>query len=456
MSLKKIRMGCGSASWGDMLDPAIELVERGDLQYLGFDHLAELTMSILQRMKNKDPKKGYIPDLLPWMKAVLPKAKDRGIKVLTNAGGANPEQAAIDVVKLAKDLGISDLRVGYVTGDDLFPRLDEFRRQGIKFRNLDTGEEDIDRILDKIVAAHAYIGSESLVDGLREGAELLITGRVSDNAVYVAPMVHEFGWRMDDWEKMGIAVAVGHIIECSAGCAGGMSNFWREIKEPWRVAFPIAEVYEDGRTVITKAQGSGRMVTEWTVKEHIVYEIHDPKRYLMPDATADFSNVRVREVSKDHVEVTGITGTKRPDMLKLTIGYRDGWIGESEISMCWPDAYEKAKFCEEFLRGRFKALNLSIEEVRFDFIGINSIHGPLSKTPSNLEDINEVRVRVAAKTRTREDANQVRREVTHLWTHGPVGSTAVISPPPPREVVALWPTLIPRELVPTKLEMMEA
>jgi len=453
--MKKIRLGCGSASWGDMLDPAVELVEKGEIDYLGFDHLAELTMSILQRMKNKDPKRGYIPDFIPWMEAILPKAKQKGIRMCTNAGGANPEQAAKDVLLLAKKLGLSGLKVGVVTGDDVFHRLEEFRKRGVKLPNLDTGEEDIDSIYDRIVAAHVYIGSESIVEALSKGAELVITGRASDNAMYVGPMVYELGWKMDDWEKMGTAVTVGHIIECSAGCAGGMSNFWKEIKEPWRVAFPIAEMYQDGRAIITKADGSGRMVTEWTVKEHLVYEIHDPKKYLMPDATADFSKIRVREVAKDRVEVTGIGGTKRPDNLKLTIGYKDGWIGESEISVCWPDAYEKAKFCEEFLRGRFKARNLSIEDVRFDYIGINSIHGPLSKMPENRQDINEVRVRVAAKTKTKEDANQVRREVTHLWTHGPVGTTAVISPPPPREVIGLWPTLVPRELVPTKCEMME-
>ena len=322
--MKSIRMGCGSASWGDMLDPAIELVEKGNIQYLGFDHLAELTMSILQRMKNKNPKRGYIPDLIPWMRSLLPKAKEKGIKMLTNAGGANPEQASRDVLELAKELSISKLKIAVVTGDDVFPRLDEFRKLGIKFKNLDTGEEDIERISDKIVAAHVYVGSESLVEGLEKGAELVITGRVSDNAVYVAPMIHEFGWSMEDWEKMGIAVTAGHIIECSAGCAGGMSNFWKDIKEPWRVAFPIAEVYEDGRAIITKAEGSGRMVNEWTVKEHLVYEVHDPEKYIMPDAIADFSKIRVKEIGKDRVEVTGIGGKKHPDKLKLTIGYKDG------------------------------------------------------------------------------------------------------------------------------------
>ncbi len=453
--MKTIRMGCGSASWGDMLDPAVELAEKGDVQYIGFDHLAELTMSILQRMKNKDPKRGFIPDLVPWMKRLLPIAREKGIRMLTNAGGANVDSAGDAVAGLAGELGVQGLKIGLVSGDDVLGKLPEARAQGLKFPNLDTGEEDIEAIADRIVSANAYIGSEGQIEALAEGADLVISGRVTDNSVYIAPMVHEFGWSTEDWEKMGAAVTIGHIIECSAGCAGGMSNFWKEVKEPWRVAFPIAEVDENGDAIITKPEGSGRLVTEWTVKEHLVYEIHDPENYLMADAIADLSNVKLETVGPDRVKVTGFRGKPRPDNLKLCIGYRDGWMGESEISVCWPDAYEKAQFCESFLRGRFKQLEIPIVESRFDYIGLNSIHGPLAPMPSNLDEINEIRLRVAVKTTSREYANQVRREVTHLWTHGPVGTTAVISPPPPREIISLWPTLIPRELVSQKVTFKE-
>ena len=301
------------------------------------------------------------------------------------------------------------------------------------------------------MSANAYIGSEGQIQALAEGANLVITGRATDSSVHIAPMVHEFGWSTCDWNLMGAAIAVGHVIECSSGCAGGMSNFWKDVKEPWRVAFPIAEMYENGEAVITKANGSGRMVTDWTVKEHLVYEVHDPKRYLMADGVADLSERRIETVGPDRVKVSGFKGSPRPDTLKLCLGYEDGWIGESEISVCWPDAYEKAQFCEKFLRGRFEALKLPILEMRIDFIGLNSIHGPLAPLPTALEEINEVRVRVAVKTTSKEWANLVRREVTHLWTHGPVGTTAVISPPPPRQVISLWPTLIPRELRPANL-----
>jgi hypothetical protein len=446
--MKSIRVGCGSASWGDMLDPAIELAERGDVEYIGFDHLAELTMSILQRMKQNDPRRGYIPDLVPWMKRLLPIARAKGVRMLTNAGGANVAAAGDVVADLARSLGLTGMKIGLVHGDDVLDRISGFRAQGVKFPNLDTGEPDIDSIADRIVSANAYIGSDGQIQALAEGADLVITGRATDSSVYIAPMVHEFGWATDDWDLMGAAIAVGHIIECSSGCAGGMSNFWKDVKEPWRVAFPIAEIYENGDAIITKADGSGRMVTEWTVKEHLVYEVHDPRNYVMADGISDFSECRLSTVGPDRVKVTGFRGKPRPDQLKLCLGYEDGWIGESEISVCWPDAYEKAQFCERFLRGRFEALKLPITEMRIDFIGLNSIHGPLAAMPECVDELNEVRVRVAVKTTSREYANLVRREVTHLWTHGPVGTTAVISPPPPRQVISLWPTLLPRELAP--------
>jgi len=453
--MKSIRISCGSASWGDMLDPAVELAEKGDVQYIGFDHLAELTMSILQRMKVKDPKRGYIPDLVPWMKRLLPIARAKGIRMLTNAGGANVEAAGEAVEQVARDLGVTGLRLGLVFGDDVLERLPEFRAQGLKFPNLDTGEEDIDAVADRIVSANAYIGSEGQIEALAERADVVITGRATDSSAHIAPMVHEFGWSTEDWDRIGAAIAIGHIIECSSGCAGGMSNFWNEIKEPWRVAFPIAEVYENGDAIITKAAGSGRMVNEWTVKEHLVYEVHDPRSYVMADGVSDLSQCRLESVGPDRVRVTGFQGRRRPDTLKLCLGYEDGWVGESEISVCWPDAYEKAVFCERFLRGRFEQLKLPIREIRIDFIGVNSIHGPLAPLPSNLDEVNEIRVRVAVRTTSREYANQVRREVTHLWTHGPVGTTAVISPPAPRQVISLWPTLIPRELVPQRVVVKE-
>ncbi len=451
--MKTVRLGSGSAFWGDVLEPAVELVKKGNIQYIGFDHLAELTLSIFQRIKLKDPTKGYIPDIVPWTKAVLPTCMDKNIKIITNAGAANPEAGGDEVVKLAKELGYSGMKVGVVVGDDIFSRLDEIRGKGVKLVNMDTGEEDIDRVKDRIVAANAYIGCDAMLDCFNEGAQVIVTGRATDNALYVGPMMHEFGWGWNDIDLLGAAVTIGHIIECAGCVTGGMSNMWNIAPEGWNIGFPIAEVYEDGTAIITKSPGTGGIVNQWTVKEHLVYEVHDPSRYLMADGIGDFTGIKIEDLGDNRVKVTGMKGKPRPDTLKVCMGYQDGWIGEGEITVAWPYAYEKALKCEELLRERFKIVKLDAEDLRIDFIGINSVHGTLAKPPKDLNEVNEVRVRVAAKVKTKEEADKIRREITHLWTMGPVGTTGVTSPPAPRPVVSLWPTLVPRDLIPTRAIM---
>jgi hypothetical protein len=452
--MKKVRVGAGSAFWGDMLEPAVELVEKGDIQYIGFDHLAELTMAILQRMRAKDPSRGYIPDIVPWMRAILPACRERGVKVITNAGGANPEAGADEVVKVAQELGLTGLKIAVILGDDLSGRIDGLRSKGWKFKNLDTGEEDIDRIKDKIVGAYAYIGADSMVDALGQGADVIVAGRVSDNAMYVAPFMHEFGWDFKDpyWDRIGSAITVGHVIECSGCCCGGCSNVWKDAPRLWEIGFPIAEMDESGDAVITKAPGSGGLVNQWTVKEHLVYEIHDPRNYLMPDGIADFTTLNLEEIGKDQVRITGMSGKPRPDTLKVGLGYEDGFIGEGIIFFSWPDAYEKAKRAEEIIRERFKAINLDAEELRIDYVGSNILHGSVAPEPEC--ELNESGLRVAAKTRTRSEAYKIRREVTHLWVLAGVGSHMAV-PTDPRPVISYWPTLLPREEVPTRMIIKE-
>lgn len=452
--MKKIRIGSGSAYWGDMLEPAIELAEKGDIQYLGFDHLAELTMAILQRMKAKDPSKGYIQDIVPWMQALLPICHRKGIKIITNAGGVNPEAAADEVIKIARSLGIKNLKIGVVTGDDISSQLDEIRAKGHKFTNLDTGEEDIDRIQSKIVAANAYVGADLIVEALQQGADIVIAGRVSDTAVYVGPIMYEFGWEFKEpyWEKIGAAVTIGHTIECAENVTGGLSSLWNQTKDIARIGFPIAEVYENGDTIITKVPGSGGILNQWTVKEQLTYEVLDPNNYIMPDGIADFTTVQIKEIAEDKVLMTNMTGKQRPEQLKVQIGYRDGWIGEGQILLPWPDAYAKAKQAEQTVRERFKIVGLKAEEIRFDYIGVNTLHGELAPEPTT--ELNEVGLRIVARTETREEADKVGREATHLWTLGGSGASYG-TPYKPRPVISLWPTLVPREEVKTKLIMKE-
>lgn len=445
--MKTIRLGSGSAYWGDMLEPAIELAENGDLDYLGLDHLAELTMAILQRIRAKNPDAGYIPDLVPWTEKLLPLTQKNGTKMITNAGGANPMAGGQKVIELAREMGYKGLKVGIVTGDDVLDTLDDLEREGVEFENLDTGEVGLDRIRDDIVAANVYIGSEGIIDALEGGADMVVTGRVSDSALYVGPIMHEFGWKFGEpySNRIGAAITIGHLLECSCFVTGGGSCQWREAEEAWNIGFPLAEVDEDGDAIITKVPGTGGVVNEWTVKEQLTYEIKDPRRYVMPDGVADFTALQIDDQGNDRVRVTGMSGRPRPDTLKALIGYRDGFIAEGLLLYSWPDALEKAQRSEQIVRKRLDLLGIEPVELRFDYVGINTLHGSTAH-PVDGDDLNEIGLRVAAKLRTRDEADLVRREATHLWTLGGVG-TAFGVPFKPRPVIALWPSLIPRDAV---------
>lgn len=452
--MKKVVIGSGSAFWGDLLEPAVEMAERSDVQYIGFDHLAELTMAILNRMKAKNPESGYIQDIIPWMKKLLPVTVPKGIKMITNAGGANPTQAALEVKKLVKDLNLGAMKIGIISGDDILPYIDEIRAQGWKFKNLDTGEEDIESIRESIVAANAYIGADLIIKELKNGADMIIAGRVSDNALYVGPLMYEFGWDYSEeyTDRIAAAVTVGHIIECSACVTGGMSNMWKVSERPWEIGFPIVEFYENGEAVITKTPDSGGIVNQWTVKEHLLYEIMDPTNYLMPDGIGDFTALRLTEEGRNRVRVTNMKGKKRPDTLKVCIGYRDGFIGEGLAFFPWPDALEKAKWAEKWVRERFKRLNVEFKELRIDYMGVNMLHGEAA--PVEDKDLNEVGLRIAARTETYPEAEVVRREATHLWTMGPIGASFGV-PMNVRPVLALWPSLVPRDMVRAESQLME-
>ena len=452
--MKKIRIGCGSGYWGDALDPAIELAEKGDVQYLGFDHLAELTMCLLHKQKQKDPTKGYIPDITGHFKALLPACQKNGIKMITDAGGANPHAAADAVAALASDMGYKGMKLGVVTSDDLTDKLDEIRAAGVKLTNTDTGEEDIDRVKDKIVAAYAYMGCDAIVDALDQGCDHVIAGRVSDVSLYVAPMMHEFGWDFSDKyiNKLGAAVNTGHIAECGCPCTGGISNLWKISPDNHKIGFPIIEMDENGEAIITKVPGSGGIVNEWTVKEHLVYEVMDPRNYIMPDGIADFSTLKLHDLGNDRVKITNMTGKGRPDMLKVCIGVEEGFIAEGTLLFPWPEAYGKAKKAEEIMRKRIDMLGIELEELRFDYIGVNTLAGRAAPEPTY--DMNECGLRIAAKAKTFAAADAVRRAVTHIWTFGPIGTSCGV-PTKTRKVVGLWPTLVPREFVVHKLEIKE-
>lgn len=457
--MKKVAIGGCTASWGDMLGPSVEMVNKADVQYMCFDFLAELTMSLLYRMKQRNPKAGYVPDMISYFKALLPKAHEKGIKLISNGGGANPVEAGEQLVKVARELGLKGLKIGVITGDDVSGRLDELRAKGIKFANMDTGEEDIDSIKDRMAGAYAYIGADLITEALAQGADIVIGGRLSDNALYAGPWMHEFGWDYspENTNKIAAAITCGHIIEC-AGCVSGvgMCSLWKEVPEPWNVGYPICEMYEDGTAVITKTPDTGGIINSWTVKEHLTYEIHNPARYLMPDGIADFTTLKLEDIAENRVRVTNMSGLPRPDTLKVGIGFENGYKQEIQQWYTWPDALEKAKRSAYILQEWLKRQDIQPEAMQIDYMGLNMCHGSTVPLPESAPDLPEVGLRVCAKFKTRADASFFRRN-TMVWTAFAAGYVfnTTTAPANPAKIIALWPTLVPREEITPELTIKE-
>lgn len=456
---RKVRLGAGAGFWGDAFDPALELLDQGELDYLSFDFLAELTMALLQRQKLKNPQAGYVPDAIAYMKRMIPLAKERRTRLISNGGGVNVRAAAEQIVRDARASGVKGVRVAMVEGDDMLGQLAEIESAGLDLRNLDTGDEDFASIRHRVVSANVYTGADGIVEALGLGADVVVAGRVSDNAVYVGPAMHEFGWTRghEHVNKIAAAITLGHIVECAAACTGGMSSRFAEMPNMGRAGFPIIDLFEDGTAEISKLSGSGGRVDLFTIKEHLVYEISDPRSYIMPDGVADFTSLSLRQVDEDRVQVSGVRGSPPPAMLKMVVGYADGWIGESISFFPWPDALARASKAKETMLGRFERLGLKADQVHFDFVGLNTLHGPGAPLPAEdeLKELNEVGLRCAVHTATAEEAEKVRRAAAQLWIMGP-GGTSFGTPIKPRPVVSLWPTLIPRQFVKQRVEILEA
>lgn len=449
MSRKSLRIGGGAAFSGDRVDAAVELVEKGDLDYLACDYLAELTLSIQQKVKLKDPTKGYAPDLVWACEELLPLCLERGVRFITNGGGANPLAAGERVRALLRAKGITGAKIAVVTGDDIHEELARLQAQGVRLTHLDTGEDF--SLGDRVLNANVYLGAFPLVEALEQGADLVLTGRCADSALWLAPMIYEFSWPEDDWDRLAAGSIVGHLLECSCQVTGGNFSAWKDVPEPWRIGYPLAEVSEDGEAIITKPPDTGGVVNEATCKEQLLYEMHDPANYLLPDVVCDITQARLEQVGPDRVRLSGVRGKPRPEKHKALIGYRDGFLAEGYISYAWPDALEKAQMAERIVRERLKILQLEPEELRVELIGYNSIYGPLASGP----EPEEIRVRFAARFPTREEAERFAREIVGLWVAPPSGATGVLGPPTVREVIALWPTLVPREAVRPKITMLE-
>lgn len=441
-----IRIANGQGFWGDWLEAPVRLVEQGPIDYLALDYLAEITMSILQKQKQADPKLGYARDFPPLIARIAPKIRERGIKVIANAGGVNPAACAREVMRLAPGL-----RVAVVTGDDVYARIDEFLGKGYEMRDLDTGEP-LQKIRQQILSANAYIGAFPLAEALSTGADVVVAGRSTDTALTLAPMVHKFGWKPEEYDKLAAGTIAGHIIECGAQTTGGNCQVdWQTIPNMADIGYPIVEAEADGSFVVTKHGAAGGRVNSHVVKEQLLYELGDPKRYLTPDCVADFTSIRLEDAGPDRVRVSDIRGGSRPPTLKLSISYAAGWKAIGTLVYSWPQALEKARSADRVVRERLHSIGLSFEEIYTEYFGVSACLGPAAPTNA---DPPEVQVRIGVRGPDRKAVDRFTRELIPLVLNGPPGATGFgEGRPSVREIVAYWSALVPREEIITQVEV---
>jgi Acyclic terpene utilisation family protein AtuA len=440
--MRTIRIGSGAGYSGDRIEPAVELAEKGGIHYLVFECLGERTVALAQQARMKNPELGYDPLLEERMRAVLPVCAGKGIRIVTNMGAANPEGAAKKTAEIARSLGLSSLKIAAIVGDDV---LDACKADDLAIMEF---EGTIKQLGNRLLSANAYLGAEPMAQALAGGADVVITGRASDPALFLAPMIHAFGWKMDDWNLLGQGTVAGHLLECAGQITGGYfaDPGYKDIPDLARLGFPIGEVGEDGSLVVTKVEGSGGAVTAQTCKEQLLYEVHDPRQYIQPDVVADFSQVRVEEIGPDRVRVSGGRGTKRTGTLKVSVGYVDSFIGEGQISYAGPGALARGKLALQIVRERLKLTGVAASELRFDLIGVDALHGPQvsAHTQETYYEPYEVRVRVTGRTENLREAIRIGNEVETLYTNGPAAGGGASKSA--RDVVAVASVLLPREL----------
>lgn len=452
---KKIRIASGQGFWGDLIDAPYHQVTKGRIDYLVMDYLAEVTMSILQKQKNRNPNLGYALDLVNVIKRILPITKKKGIKVITNGGGVNPNACADAIINEAKNLNIKNLTVAVVTGDDIMHRIDNLIQNGVLLNNLETGHP-ISKIKDRLLSANVYFGAFPIAEALKLGADIVITGRTTDTGLTLAAMIYEFGWSNKNYNLLAAGTVAGHILECGAQASGG--NFlgdWQSLKNMAEIGFPIAEAYSDGTIIITKHKNTGGRVSFETVAEQLVYEIGDPKEYITPDCVADFTSIKLKEIGKDRVKVYNVKGKPETEFFKVSCSYHDGFSASGSLTYSWPQALSKAKAADKILRKRLANLELKFDEIRTEFLGYNACHETLAEQID--EDlINEVILKISVRGNDKEAVNRFTQEIAPLILTGPPSVTGFAGGrPKPKDVVAYWPALIPKKLVQPIVNIME-
>jgi hypothetical protein len=451
---KTVLIANGQGFWGDSLLGPLRLVEEGPLDYLTLDYLAEVTMSIMQKQKLRNPDAGYATDFVEMLRQILPQCQAKGIKVIANAGGVNPRGCLNAITKVVKELGLTGLKIGIVEGDDILDQLPELIKSGEAFKNLDNGAP-VQDILDRMSSANVYIGAKPIVDALAQGADIVVTGRATDPSVVLAPLIYEFGWSMEDYDKLAAGTVMGHILECGAQCTGGNYCDWKSVPDFARIGYPVVEAKADGTFTVTKHQGTGGLVNVDTIISQLMYELGDPNHYLGPDCTSDFTTIQLEQDGENRVKVSGVKGSAPTPTYKVSMSYEDGYKIVGQLTYTGPDAVEKAELAAQILFDRVALYGKPIpEEDRFvELFGTNVCYKGIvkqSQAPS------EIMLRVGAKSYDKDLLNVLAREVAPLITSGPVGVTGFAGGrPKPSEIVGYWPALIDKTKVHTTVTVEE-
>ena len=450
--MKTVRLASGLGFYGDSWEPVRASIERGGVQYVCSDHLAELTLAILRKDQSRDPMAGFTRDLVPMLSALWPAAQQRGVKFILNAGGLNPEGAATALQAAFKAKGWS-ARIAVVTGDSVLHRIDELRQAGQALAHMDTAA-DIAQVRDRLVFANAYLGAAPIVQALAAGADIVLTGRVADAALFLAPLVHEFGWGLTPsdpagWNRLAQGLTVGHLMECSGQGSGGnfgSAGAWKSIPDLTHIGYPIAEVSEDGSAIITKAPGTGGRINFHTLRQQLLYEVHNPHAYFSPDVVLDMGTLQLDDLGHDRVRVSGATGRPAPATLKVVAGYEDGWMGHAVVGFCWPDALAKADAVVASVKQQLAERHMSHQELCVERLGHDTFLGPHADT-RHADDLNEVWLRMAIRCADKRVAEGFPRLFPWMALSGPpfMGGFHGISPA--SQLLGLWPTTVQRQLV---------
>jgi hypothetical protein len=443
-----IRIANGQGFWGDWLEAPVRLVEQGPIDYLALDYLAEITMSIVQKQKQADPNLGYARDFPPLIGRIAKQIRERQVKVIANAGGVNPVACAKEVRRLAPQL-----KVAVVLGDDIYDRIPDLLGRGHALVNMETGEP-LTTIQDRILSANAYIGAFPVAEALATSADVVIAGRCTDTALTLAPMIHRYGWKAEDWNLLAAGTIAGHIVECGAQCTGGNCQVdWQSIPDMANIGYPIVEAEPDGVFTITKHPGTGGRVTSDVIKEQLLYELGDPENYITPDCVADFTSIHLDDCGPDRVRVSRIRGGPRPEKLKISISYGWGYKAIGTLVYSWPQALEKARAAGRIVRQRLDQLGLRFDEIYTEYLGVNACHGPAA---ARVADPPEVQLRMGVRGEDRKAVDRFTRELIPLVLNGPPTATGFgDGRPAVREVVAYWPALLDRNEIATRVEVVE-